>query len=272
MRAFFNHNYQSKNNDLESIGFATFPCLEEDEIAALKSLYKLNTSDKFNGFHPTMFHNDKAYREKMNDGICKLLQTKLSFIVSLDYKILYGNFMVKEPGKDSVMKIHQDWTYVNEVEHRSFAIWIPLVDLNESNGAFTVVPYSHTLTKNKRGPGTFCPFYEHSDKIIEKYSVPLYLKAGEAVCWDHKLAHLSPANLSEIARIAVTVILIPKGVPIFHYFKADNKQTLETYQVDNTFFMHYVIRERPKLLLLEEVDYNPEHLSLEEIISSQKSN
>jgi hypothetical protein len=37
------------------------------------------------------------------------------------FRVLYGNFMVKEPDESSAMKIHQDWTYVDETLYNSFA-------------------------------------------------------------------------------------------------------------------------------------------------------
>jgi ectoine hydroxylase-related dioxygenase (phytanoyl-CoA dioxygenase family) len=192
-----------------------------------------------------MFHENEEYRMKMNDAIVAELNKALYSFLGNQYEILYGNFMVKEPGEESVMKIHQDWTYVDETKNNSFAIWVPLCNLTTQNGAFHVVPYSHNSKNLQRGPGTHCPFFEHREIIEEKFSNPLYLKAGEAVCWNHRLAHYSPSNLSEKPRIAVTVIIVPKNKEIIHFYKSDNIDLLECFSINKSFFFKYKIGFRP---------------------------
>jgi ectoine hydroxylase-related dioxygenase (phytanoyl-CoA dioxygenase family) len=262
------HNaYASLNNSLENLGYCTMDLLSADDIEVLLKVYKENKVKDARGFHPTMFHNNAEYRKKMNDTIIEVLSSRLEEYIGNDYKILYGNFMVKEPGEESNMKIHQDWTYVDETKYNSFAFWIPLCDLNSENGAFNVVPFSHLTQNLKRGPGTYCPIYEHRDVIEKKYSKPLYLKAGQAVCWNHRLAHFSPANISNTSRIAVTVIVVPKHAQTIHYYKSDNSKDLLHFEIDSDFFNNYKIGQQPDLPIISKEKYIPYFLSSNQLKS-----
>jgi len=265
MKKFFEQSYKDKQDNLEQFGYARFDCLNSSDIAKLSSAYNNHTKASHQGFHPTMFHEDEQYRRTLNETITNILKPRLEGVISDQYTILYGNYMVKEPGASSAMKIHQDWTYVDEQKYRSYAIWIPLVDLTDKNGVFTVIPGSHQLTTNKRGPGVYCPFFEHTDFINDHLSVPIYLSAGEAVCWDHRLAHSSPANFSGQSRIAITVIMVPKNVEIYHYYKSDDASQLETYAITADFFMGYKIGERPDLNPIKCEKYTHQALTRNEL-------
>jgi ectoine hydroxylase-related dioxygenase (phytanoyl-CoA dioxygenase family) len=254
------------NSHLNEMGFCSFPLLNEGQVNSLLTTYKENTPESFKGFHPTMFYDDYNYRKRMNEFILDIFSPIVEEITDGRFKVLYGNFMVKEPDESSAMKIHQDWTYVDENLHNSFAFWIPLCDLNTENGAFNVVPYSHKAENLQRGPGTFCPFYEHKELIEQKFSKTIYLKAGEAVCWNHRLAHYSPANRSSEERIAVTIIIVPKNVEAFHYIKPDSENKIYKYSVSDNFYNTYKIGHLPTELAKSIENYSRTSLTKEQVI------
>ena len=235
------------NREIEDSGYTQLSVLSSSDIDSLLKTYKESTVEVFDGFHPTMFHQNLAYRKAMNNCILQILNERLSAIISSSFHLLYGNYMVKEPGSNSKMKLHQDWTYVDENNYRSYAVWIPLLDLNEENGAFSVIPKSHHLNNLIRGPGTSCPLAVCENDLISKFGKSLYLKAGEAVFWDHKLGHYSPPNLSDVPRIAITAIIVPKETPILHYFKEQESNEIAEYLVNETFYMDYNIGQAPSL-------------------------
>ncbi|MEZ5009088.1 MAG: hypothetical protein R2753_13135 [Chitinophagales bacterium] len=75
-----------------------------------------------------MFHTDLSYKKEVDRIIKDVVYHKFNHIFQpnfLDHQ-LYANFMVKEQGKESDMKWHQDWAYVHENEFDSYAIWIPV--------------------------------------------------------------------------------------------------------------------------------------------------
>lgn len=252
------------NEQLHDQGYATLPILEESTIRYLLETYQGETKEKLPGFHPTMFHKDPDYREKLNAAILDVLERKTANLLHPEYTLLYGNFMVKSPDEFSNIKLHQDWTYVDEREYSSYAIWIPLIDLDDTNGAFSVIPKSHRLNNIVRGPGTACPLQDFEKELIEHHGLSLHLKAGEAVVWDHRLAHYSPPNESTQERIAITAIIVPKGTPVLHYFKSANDELVSEYHVDTNFYMDYAIGLPPSLARNRYVEETKLTLSFED--------
>jgi len=235
---------QALQSEFEKKGFVRFPFLTNDEVDNLKEFYAQNPSVFEKGFHPTMFNPDIDYRIKMDEKIREITQPKLDLFLER-YRALYGNFMLKEPGEESAMKLHQDWTYVDENKSQSLAIWFPLIDLNDTNGVLQLISGSQHINNIIRGPGIFEPYNEVHNYLIENCLESVYLKAGEAIVWDHRVLHCSPPNLSSDKRISVTAILVPKEEEVFHYWQADELSRIEKFSVNNDFFMNYEIGKRP---------------------------
>ncbi len=253
---------QKLNELLKIQGYVVIDFLDKENIEDLKKLYHDNLPNQLpKGFHASMYHEDISYRKLIDKGIRIIIQNSLDSCLSVDYMALYANFMVKELGNESSMKLHQDWAYVNEVESTSFAIWTPLMDINETNGAFHVLPYSHNIQNYVRGPGLNCPIHQMEQIIKQKYLKPIYLKAGQAIIWNHRLAHSSPANKSHQSRIAATAILVPKQQKIVHYYQPSSKAKIEEYEVDNDFYMNYAIGSRPKITKTRTFKYRFKNLN-----------
>lgn len=235
---------QSQHQKLVKLGYVTLPVLDEDIISQLKEFYLKLSSPFEKGFHPTMMWNDPQVKVSVSETICRLLENYVNQHMQ-GHRLLYGNFMVKQPGGESAMKLHQDWAYVDEREQDSYAIWFPLDDLTKDNGALYMVPGSHKIKNTVRGPGVFCPFFDHNELITSSYGIPLYLKKGQPVLWHHRMLHYSPANLSDQPRIAVTAILVPVGQEVIHYYKPENTDEVEKYSVQDGFYFNYEIGKRP---------------------------
>ena len=247
-------------------GYSRFPYLSEREVADLHAFYKAETDEgDLSGFHASMFNEDPMYRKGMDERIRSVLQQRFNEFFRGEYELLYANFMVKEPGVDSEMKIHQDWSYVDENGADSFAIWIPLQDLTTKNGALEVYPGSHNSKNYARGPGVTCPFFDEWDQIKTRYMKPLYLQQGEAVIWNHRLAHYSPPNLTEQPRIAITAIIVPKSEKVYHYYKESSSSPVEQYEVDKDFYMNYNIASKPQARYVKDVVDDSHILNKEEL-------
>lgn len=259
---------------LTNKGFAVLPEVPAESVMALAAFYAQWQPELLSGFHPTLMRSKSEERKQISLGICSRLQGYLLEYFP-DYLPLYGSFMVKEPGVESKMKLHQDWAYVKEEERTSLALWFPLTDLNQSNGALHVVPQSHIFPNYVRGPGTFCPFSENSEEICRVWGQPLYLKRGQPVVWQHRLLHYSPANLSSTPRIAVTVILVPANADVIHYFKPEENDIVQEYSVHEDFYFNYEIGVRPQknVTLIKEFEHRMPTYSrsaLAEVLDQEK--
>ena len=220
--------------------------LSEEEVFELQRTYESLPKPRTEGFHCTMFSPDTALKTEVDRVIKLALAERLSDVFRTHIP-LYGNFMVKEPGEESDWFVHQDWTYVDETKHDSVAVWVPLVDLTLNNGVICVVPGSHHIKNMVRGPGVHDPWEGLHQQIKEHYHEKVFLKAGEALIWHHRLVHFSPANQAEKPRVAATLIYTPENVPVYHYWKDPLQQgtMARKYQVDSRFFMNYGIVNEP---------------------------
>ena len=91
------------------------------------------------------------------------------------------------------------------------------------------------------------PFRKLSEVIKSKYSIPIELKAGEALVWDHRLIHFSRPNLSQYPRLAFTLIMVPEGVEVFHCFERNGLQSdhIEIYAVNTDLYFSNIIGQPP---------------------------
>jgi len=226
-------------------GYLVLPLLSKLEVTSLLDFFKEKYNIDFSGFHSTHFLKDAKLKEEVHHKIASVLETHLQKYL-LDYQALFGNFMVKSTGENSRMPLHADWTYVDEDHFQSLGVWCPLVDTNEENGRLGVVPKSHLLKKNYRGPQIPTPFHEYNEYIIENYGNLLKMKAGEVVVYDHRLLHFSPANLSKGVRPALNLVMVPTEAPLFHYANRGGYPKIEKYEVKGSeFYLNYTHFEEP---------------------------
>ncbi|HWJ64783.1 MAG TPA: phytanoyl-CoA dioxygenase family protein [Acidimicrobiales bacterium] len=132
------------------------------------------------------------------------------------------------------IKYHQDWTYTDEREHRPVFLWCPLVDVGEDTGALRVVPGSHRWTSAIR-PSRHIEVTEAFQDELDRRSVPVPLRAGQALAFDPALCHGSKANQGDSRRPAITVAFAPTGAQLVH-FHLDGDGLLSGYEVDDAFF------------------------------------
>jgi hypothetical protein len=227
-------------------GYVKLPFLDKTTIEEIHSFY-LDNQPKLNntGFHSTHFNNDRAYKKLVHQFIKDSFSNVTKHLFE-GYKIVFCNFMVKEPGDNSRMPLHLDWTYVDEKNYVSLAIWCTLTDTNEVNGTLGVVPYSHQFESNLRGPKIESPFHHYNEELIARSGKLINLKAGEGVVYNHKMMHFSPPNLSNHTRIAINVVLVPEDVTINHYCVLDDPTKIHCYtKVDEAFFINYDAFESP---------------------------
>jgi SAM-dependent methyltransferase len=235
------------HSSLAVSGWAKVPMLEAVAISRLSSYYEANLPEHKTGTHVTMFQPDPAYRKAADLEIESVLAPYVLNVFP-GYRILYGNFMVKEPGAEGRFPVHQDWRYVQEPDFLSYAVWIPLQDTDETNGTLGVLSGSHQVLTAPRGPFLHEPFAGISEEVRNRYGKLIPLKAGEALIWDHRLLHYSNANLSTQPRLAVTVIMVPEQAKTFHCFRRseDPEDRCRLYEISREFFHHYQIGSEPK--------------------------
>lgn len=171
---------------------------------------------------------------------------------------LMTSFLMKWPGEDSALPMHQDPTIVDERRARSLSVWVTLVDTDPDldNGPLYMVPGSHLTGDELRGTGTSPSYYAFLEALWPQ-AVAVPMKAGDAVFFDARILHGSPPNRSDEPRLALGTSLAPRGTPLVHALaRADGD--VDLLRVDLDFYR----RNSPREL----VDHPPQGLSVVEVV------
>jgi hypothetical protein len=247
--------------ELETEGKVVFPLLNADEIQELKKSFEELHAEFPEGFYATTHAKDKAWRKQVSDEIIKTIQKRAEPLFE-NIHLLGGAFISKAPGEKGILPLHQDWNIVDEKEARSYNLWIPLVDVNEHNGAMRILERSHRKQETYRGPNLPPVLYPISEEV-DQYMISLNMKAGEALLYDHALWHSSPMNQTEVLRLAIVFGTIPQGAQMKFYYQKGS--VIEEYNSKPNFFFDYDPEDGPKVLEKnKEFDFENKMLNKEE--------
>jgi hypothetical protein len=152
-------------------------------------------------------------------------------------RALPSNFLVKWPGGFSGFGLHQDLSLVDERFHRSAEVWVALCDIDEHNGQLWMVPGSHEWIPTLRGIQSFpFAFGQITRRIIERHAVPLPMKAGEAVVFNHATLHFSMPNRTDERRMVAISDIIPEEAEHLHFF-GDGQGRVDAYRIGDEFWV-----------------------------------
>ena len=247
-------------------GYVVIPFLTEEEIALLKVFYYQRHNKTLDGMYATAHVPDLDLRMSMNNFIREKFSRAISEIF-INANPLGGSYIAKGKGEKGTLSPHQDWNIVDEELYRSFNIWVPLVDLHETNGTICVMPRSHLWKKTFRSANIPSAYQNEEANLWLKMS-RLHMKAGEALIYDHRLIHASGENTTNEIRLATVYGIIPDEASMKYYHQKD-ESTIEVYESNPEFFLYGNIFEGPKGLkkisefLIQAPIISPELVSVE---------
>ncbi|MBS1618319.1 MAG: phytanoyl-CoA dioxygenase family protein [Bacteroidetes bacterium] len=235
-------------------GYVVVPFLYGAEVAELVETYYKTHPRDLQGMAATAHLPDLDMRLQMNEAVKRVFDRAIQehFIHA---NPLGGSFIAKGKGQQGTLSPHQDWNIVDEREYRSFNIWVPLVDLHADNGPICIQPYSHQWLSTYRS-ANIGSAYQQVDVPLWETMQRLYMKAGEALIYDHRLIHASGENKTDEIRLAAVYGVIPEEADMYYYHGKDD-HTVEIYSSNKEFFLYENIFEGPrKLQKVGEVAYN----------------
>jgi len=255
----------SGNTDLQQKGYAIVPFLNAKEIKQLTDFFYQNHPALPDGMYASSHAGDFAFRKKMNEEI-KNICARAMEVAFQNATPLGSTFMVKSKGENGSLHPHQDWSIVDEKEFNSYNIWLPLVDVNEQNGTLLILPDSHNMFDNIRGlniPSSF----ENVMQQVWQYLVPINMKAGEALVYDHRLLHASNINKTTTPRLVVVYGLIPSAANMRYHFGRDGQ--IEEYECTPDFYFNENITQGPTgLKILKSIANNNPVVTLAQLNST----
>lgn len=234
--------------ELDKEGYIIRPFLSKEEIAEITGIFDQDEFGVELPLSPSTWSKNKAYRHHIHNEIARIFAPKLNKILK-DYKPLSGAFIMKNPGEGSHLTTHFDWLFVDERRFASIHVWVPMVDVDEHNGAFQILPRSHKMVNAWRGRNTPDSVFFNERQIKPGVQQTLPMKAGEALIYDNRLLHGTPPNMTDTARLAAGLVMIPnESVPLHVYTPEERmfEQDVELYEVDDAFYFDHDITARPE--------------------------
>jgi hypothetical protein len=237
---------------LDQDGVIKIPFLTTDELTQIKNLYiryhgEDDPPSMYDGIHMTIWHSDIAYKMEINTELKKILKAACERTFQ-NYRALSEQFIAKRKGTDTTFPIHQDWSIVDETKHKSFNLWIPLQDVDESNGAMWIVKGSHKIKRKVRGAGYLFPNYYPVLEELKPMMTSFNMHAGEALIFFHNTLHGSPSNKTNSQRVVTQISIVPEDAQLQIYFQKSEADSLEVHHPADAFTFYYDrIREESEL-------------------------
>ena len=224
---------------LDREGFVTVELLDEDEVQHLRRSYEAlgaAPGDPSIACHSSFHSYDRGYKVRVDSAIRNTVWPHLDRLLDRQ-RALPCNFIVKWPAATSGFGLHQDLSLVDERQHRSVEVWIALDDTNAQNGQLWMCPKSHKwLPGHIRGINGFeFPFGGVSRRIISRHAVPVPVRAGQAIIFNHATLHFSFPNKSQTHRTIAITDLIPEEAQHLHYFGNDQGR-IDVYEIGEDFW------------------------------------
>jgi hypothetical protein len=225
----------------EKQGFLIVPFIDGTEIEYLNDFFdSLHRDLPKEGFISGSYSQDFDYKKRASDEIVKVFSKHYERLF-VDYQPFGAAFLFKMPSQNSELAIHQDWTIVDEEKYVALNCWVPLTDVNETNGALQIVPGTHyEALKTLRAP-TLPFFFSGNDDVVIQASIPMCVKAGEAVILNQSVIHYSRANRSNQIRKAITAGVKSKGTPMQFNYKdnSKNENKVEVFEMPEDFLLSF---------------------------------
>lgn len=223
---------------LANDGYASFPLLDQDDIEQLLTAFHRRYPSGQSGITFSNHRSNSEFAAEFDKAVRPIWERSIEQVLP-NHRVVFTAIVVKHPGEDSSMGIHEDGTFVRPEDGTSLAVWLPLVDCgpSESNGMIGVIPRSHSAVTSMAGSNVPDWFDPYRDYLASKMTaVPT--RAGDAVLWNTRLLHGSWANTGQELRPAVVAILAPRGVPLIHV-EALSRTRRRIYEVDDEFHTKY---------------------------------
>lgn len=235
----------SLSNQLLASGYVSLPFLTVGETEALAALFNRYSTIEAN--QKGLYSNLYALGSETNWQISEELEKICSRAFDENFcqaTLNGGVFIAKGANPDTGCYLHQDPSITYESQYATYALWIPLVDIDETTGLFYAVEGSHKMRQHVR-----C--YNNPSKGFDVNTVnqsklkSIRMKAGEALVFDHALVHGSAANLSPNVRVAAVLGIMPENTPYTFFWKTGTEQ-FAAYKMDKEYFIKNQIPDLQK--------------------------
>lgn len=274
-KIFYDNNLQTQ---FEHQGYVVVDLLSPTQVSILTQLFdevegaKGTANSNLNSYELSFFDKNPEKKKWKFEAINKFLGPIVNKLLN-NYKPFIINLFNKQSGLGEV-PVHQNWTFVDEEHFTSLSLWCPLQEVSRENGTLEVVPGTHKVICNYRGPSIPWVFTKLNQLLIDKYMIPCNLHIGQVVILDDSIIHYSGVNRSDVDRKAIQLILKPSETPLIHcYISNKGKETINIIDVDDDFFFDFDMWKQPQQgRNLRHVPYTLKDIDEEQLLHRRRVN
>ena len=234
----------------EEVGYVVVPLLDAEAVATLVDGYdrlaaELDGSSAPDDYNDTyaefsIIHSRPEFRRRAYELITSVLEPVAERHL-VDMRPLIANFVNKPPGT-GVVPTHQNFSVVDEAEHRSVSVWVALVDCVLDNGAMSLLQGSHRVLRGRRGMWAYQAFSRIDQGQLDPMLTPVEVRAGDAVILDDAIVHYSPPNQTDQRRLAIQFVMVPREARPLWFQQVgttDDGLAIDVWEIDERYFFEF---------------------------------
>ena len=225
-------DFQRKRDDLHKDGYVTMENVFSDaEIAELRALL-LPMFDRFGELparrardvgamagqrsgsqQPEIDRASRFDKRLMKTAVYQKAREVAAVMMGRRAHYVFDHAICKMPDSSTPTAWHQDQGYMLAgATLKTLNFWIPLQDVDESNGTMQYVPGSHRqeMMAHKQDPALH-PHVKTAGQVDENKAVTCVLKAGDLVLHHPLTLHGAGPNMSQAERLAWSIHFGPYG-------------------------------------------------------------
>jgi hypothetical protein len=246
-------------------GFISIPSfISQTDIKTLLDLYhSFHTSiNAEKGMWNSMYDVGPENASTISNKILSTLKPYLERIFK-EFKAPVASFMSKNPGEMGICEFHRDFSILDETQIEYRNVWIPLVDINRSNGALYALKKSHILFDYPLPMFEKWNYIHLQEKLFEKASI-FEVNAGDLVVYADRTLHGSFLNLSQQSRPVVHLGVLPQTYQLAYYHLDKNRVQVHAVS-EGYYFSNDFIKNKDNFPIINEFDYEPPTMDEEKL-------
>jgi ectoine hydroxylase-related dioxygenase (phytanoyl-CoA dioxygenase family) len=227
-------------------GYVVVDLLGEPEVRALRDWFDGHPDSVYDAEFGSSVHSPSdTYRTEAARFVSSVFRLVERGLLP-DYRVAASGFLCKQPHAGHV-KLHQDPTMVFEDRYTPVQFWVPLIDVDATNGCMRVLRGSHVLNREWRASEIPFPYESLLSTNDTDLLTDVTMRAGQALVFGPMLFHGSPTNETDERRTVAASILVPGEAELLYVDPDDreNPSRLDVYVVDDSHYQAKVFMSRP---------------------------
>jgi ectoine hydroxylase-related dioxygenase (phytanoyl-CoA dioxygenase family) len=263
---------EQKSADILGRGYTLQPFLGPADVDALRKLHADTLPAGTSEYYVTAFSSDIAGKRHIYESIRAIVEPKLAKLAP-GYSLLNASFVTKKAGSTrGRLALHQDYSLVDHEVNLGLNVWIPLMDVDTSNGCMRMVDFSREFHHISATPPNPSPYDPLRPELEANYLTDVPMPCGTAVLFDTRVLHATEENRTTTDRVAVFLNLYPAhATPRLHFWNPKEPNRLEIFEVDSEFMIalppnrYLEDSEKTAAKFLGYMDYTPRKWGREEL-------